>query len=156
MATSASRRAADIRTGFTVEIILGEKFVDIVEAQPEPLAYHLTQSGLQAPAIGTVGQRQAIIRFAVQPYMVLIAHLGERDRAGWKRVMPYLLRLPMSRKRQLQVAVGDAVDFFARLRRAGDQNSVRTGTARLLVGDGLKKRPERSSVTLWSGVLEAA
>ena len=83
--------------------ILRDKFPDIVEAQPELLAYHFTQSGLQAPAVecwGKAGDR-ALRRSA---FREAIAHLGKAIELT--EGASATTKAETSRKLKLQVAYG--------------------------------------------------
>jgi predicted ATPase len=127
--------------------ILREKFPDIVEAQPELLAYHFTQSGLEAPAIeywGKAGDR-ALRRSA---FKEAIAHLGKAIELTESESAP--TKAETSRKLELQVAYGNAL--ISSRGYGAPETTAAFERARELVGDD-REAPERSSVTygLWVG-----
>jgi class 3 adenylate cyclase/predicted ATPase len=127
--------------------ILREKFPDIVEAQPELLAYHFTQSGLEAPAIeywGKAGDR-ALRRSA---FKEAIAHFGKAiELTGGATAST---KAETSRKLKLQVAYGNAL--ISSRGYGAPETTAAFERARELVGDD-REAPERSSVTygLWVG-----
>ena len=127
--------------------ILREKFPDIVEAQPELLAYHFTQSGLQAPAVeywGKAGDR-ALRRSA---FKEAIAHLAKAIELTEGESAP--TKAETSRKLKLQVAYGNAL--ISSRGYGAPETTAAFERAREIVGDD-REAPERSSVTygLWVG-----